>query len=160
MTRRRSFGSVRKLPSGRFQARYTGPDGQERKASRTFATKTEASKFLAGVEADLFRGDWYDIRRGEMPMSEVAERWYSSKAHLRQSTRAIYRTTLDIHILPFFGDRAVASVTTLDVQEWLSDRRANSRLCDNSVAKAYKIRRFGFQRGVTVARRFQSGPPA
>ena len=27
---KRQFGSIRKLPSGRFQARYTGPDGHVR----------------------------------------------------------------------------------------------------------------------------------
>ncbi|MGW0103211.1 site-specific integrase, partial [Nocardia sp. NPDC003354] len=38
--RRREFGTVRKLPSGRWQARYLGPDGQRHKAPETFATKT------------------------------------------------------------------------------------------------------------------------
>lgn len=36
--KRRRFGSVRKLPSGRFQARYPGPDGLLRSAPETFPT--------------------------------------------------------------------------------------------------------------------------
>ena len=33
--RRRRFGSIRKLPSGRYQARYSGPDGVDRPADDT-----------------------------------------------------------------------------------------------------------------------------
>lgn len=36
------FGRVRKLPSGRWQARYHGPDGVDRPAPATFATLTDA----------------------------------------------------------------------------------------------------------------------
>ena len=39
---RQRFGNVRKLPSGRLQARYTGPDGQEHRAPITFDTKGDA----------------------------------------------------------------------------------------------------------------------
>lgn len=37
-----SFGNVRKLPSGRFQARYTGPDGATYTGHTTFDTKGDA----------------------------------------------------------------------------------------------------------------------
>ena len=45
---KRQFGNVRKLPSGRFQARYTGPDGHMYAARRengqalTFQTRGDA----------------------------------------------------------------------------------------------------------------------
>ena len=37
--RRRRFGTIRRLPSGRYQARYPGPDGVRRSPDDTFATK-------------------------------------------------------------------------------------------------------------------------
>ena len=40
---RRGFGSVRKLPSGRYQARFTGPGGERWIAPRTFVTKEHAN---------------------------------------------------------------------------------------------------------------------
>ena len=52
MTRRkgrRSFGSVRQLPSGRWQARYRDLAGQPHTASQTFATRPEAARFLEGL---------------------------------------------------------------------------------------------------------------
>jgi hypothetical protein len=53
---RRRFGAIRKLPSGRFQARYRAPDGLERRAPETFDTKTDAEVWLTRIEADLIRG--------------------------------------------------------------------------------------------------------
>ncbi|WP_182359706.1 tyrosine-type recombinase/integrase [Tomitella gaofuii] len=43
---RRSFGGLRKLPSGRWQANYTGPDGRLHKAPRTYPSKDEAIGWL------------------------------------------------------------------------------------------------------------------
>ena len=54
---RRSFGSVRQLPSGRWQARYRDLAGKPHTASQTFATRPEAARFLAQVETDLARGE-------------------------------------------------------------------------------------------------------
>ena len=44
--RRRRFGSVRRLPSGRYQVRYPGPDGVVRPADYILATKTDAENWL------------------------------------------------------------------------------------------------------------------
>ena len=40
---RRSFGSMRQLPSGRWQARYRDLAGKPHTASQTFATRPEAA---------------------------------------------------------------------------------------------------------------------
>ena len=76
---------------------------------------------------------------GEVRFKDVADRWLATKAHLRRSTRSLYDWLLVKHILPTFADRPIGTITTLDLQMWISDRHANSRLGPNSVAKAYKI---------------------
>ena len=50
---RRGFGSVRQLPSGRWQARYLGPDDVEHRAPVTFAVKTDATKWLSMQQAAI-----------------------------------------------------------------------------------------------------------
>src|SRR4051794_35615594 len=95
MSGRRRFGAVRKLPSGRWQARFRDPEtGLVRTAPQTFTTKTEASRWLSIIEADMTRGLWHDPKRGEVMFGEVAEQWYATKLHLRPSTQHIYRTLL------------------------------------------------------------------
>lgn len=53
---RRHFGSVRKRASGRYQARYTGPDGKTYGAPETFERKTEAARWLSAKETEIGRG--------------------------------------------------------------------------------------------------------
>lgn len=55
---RRGFGSTRKLPSGRWQARYTGPDGAEHRAPTTFQTKGDATAWLSREQAAVVESRW------------------------------------------------------------------------------------------------------
>src|SRR3954452_2978260 len=61
---KRQFGSIRKLPSGRFQARYTGPDGHTYAARRengqalTFQTRGDADGWLSLRRSEILLNDW------------------------------------------------------------------------------------------------------
>ena len=46
--------------SGRWQARYKGPDGIDRPAPNTFATKGDAKRWLSLTEADIVKDNWLD----------------------------------------------------------------------------------------------------
>ncbi len=139
MSGRRRFGAIRKLPSGRFQVRFRDPATHlYRTAEQTFATKGDAGRWLSILEADMARGLWHDPRRGEVLLAEVAETWYSTKLHLRETTKHIYRVILDAHILPAFGEEPIGSITTLDVQVWIAALHQKTRCGPNTVAKTYK----------------------
>lgn len=58
MNTRRSFGSIRKNRAGRYEARYTGPDGGKYTAGHSFTRKGDVSSFLARVEAEISTGRW------------------------------------------------------------------------------------------------------
>src|SRR5512144_3000070 len=75
MSGRRRFGALRKLPSGRYQASWTGPDGRRRSAATTFATKTKAARWLGAIETDVLRGTWVDDRLAEVLFGDYAQRW-------------------------------------------------------------------------------------
>ena len=55
----RSFGNIRKLPSGRYQVRYRHL-GRLIPGQTTYATKAEAKIYLAAIETDLNRGTYVD----------------------------------------------------------------------------------------------------
>ncbi len=71
--KREAWGRLRKLPSGRWQVRYPGPDGTTYTARTdqdrplTFLTKTDARTWLAGVQSKMARGLWE-------PPEEIAAR--------------------------------------------------------------------------------------
>ena len=68
----RHFGAIRTLPSGRWQARYRGPDGVMRPAPGTFERKGDASRWLAGIETDIAKGEWRDPDRAQQLVTESA----------------------------------------------------------------------------------------
>ncbi|MGW6377066.1 tyrosine-type recombinase/integrase [Rhodococcus sp. NPDC055112] len=109
--------AIREQTAGRFQARWYGADGKRK--SKTFATKTEAKKYLDNISADLNRGDYIDPSDGRRTVKEIAELWLGSR-NLRPKTEQSYRTILEQRIYPAFGDRAVGSITTLDLVAWIT----------------------------------------
>jgi len=138
MPGRRRFGSVRRLPSGRWQARYRDAAGNRYGAPSTFATKGDAHRWLSAAETDMSRGDWYDPRLGDLGFGEWAERWMATKAPtLGPATRDLYGYLLRKHVVPRFGAMAVGRITAAEVQAWLADLHRTS-LSPNTVAKAYR----------------------
>ena len=142
MSRRRQFGSVRRLPSGRWQARYQVLGGRSLTAPRTFATKAEAGRWLAAVEADQTRGLWVDPQAGTVLLADYARAWLRGHVRIAKRTREIYEAQLRLHILPAIatevialGDVAIADLTPELVRRWygaLSTQRGTS-----VAAKAY-----------------------
>ena len=49
---RRAWGTVRRLPSGRYQARYPDGSGKQISAPQTFATKADGNRWLAKVQTE------------------------------------------------------------------------------------------------------------
>lgn len=130
---RRTYGAVRKLTSGRFQAHYTGPDGQRRNAPATFATRPDADTWLAGQRTDLARGTWRAPELGTQPLAEYAERWLAARVDLAPRTAALYadllaRWIIAPQLLPGprggrgiaieVGKYEVRAVTAAAVREW------------------------------------------
>ena len=74
-TNHRRFGNVRALPSGRFQARWMGPDGHHHSAPETFATAEAADVWLASQVVDRADGRWVDRRVSSQTFAGVAQKW-------------------------------------------------------------------------------------
>jgi integrase len=135
--RRRRFGSVRQLPSGRYQARYQGPDGLVRTAPRTFASDTEANVWLTLTEAELVRGDWIDPDAGRVPLGDYAATWIAQRPRLSPRTVVLYEGLLRLHIEPSLGQLDLAAVTPGRVRSWRSALVADG-VGQVTVAKAYR----------------------
>ena len=64
---RRSFGSIRHLPSGRYQAEYTGPDLMRHRAPSTFDARMDAEGWLHEERKLIDADSWAPPkRRAEM----------------------------------------------------------------------------------------------
>jgi integrase len=135
---RRRFGAVRQLRSGRWQARYVGPDAIMRPADQTFATKTEAERWLTRAEAEILDGDWIDPDAGRVPFGEYAADWIAERPNLRPKTIRLYRYLLRDHLLPDFGNLPLNRITGARVRRWRKEL-LDSGVSPVTTAKAYRL---------------------
>ena len=138
--RRRRFGSIRRLPSGRYQARYLGPDDVYHPADDTFDTKADAEEWLTLKEAEILEDDWIDPDAGEILLSDYGATWIDERPGLRPKTVSLYRYLLRSHIAPYFPSMTVARLHLATVRRW------HKKLLDNGVspvtaAKTYRLLR-------------------
>jgi integrase len=141
-TRARTFGTVRQLPSGRWQVRYHDQAGSRHTAPTTFLTKADANVYLAMVEADMRRGAWIDPRLSRTTFAQWAERWWQTTSPtLRPKTQVNYRWVLDAYLLPAFGATPLGAIDTLTVRGWLAELHSAGRPGQATIAKAYRILR-------------------
>lgn len=131
MTRRSQFGSIRRLPSGRYQARFTEP-GTDRliNAPHTFTTRGDAQGWLAVQRGKIVSGTWKRKEVSPLTVGEYAAKWLAEKT-LRPTTREHYQLLLDCHILPVLGGLQLAKLDAATVRTWYS------RLDTGPVMKAH-----------------------
>lgn len=130
MAQRRAFGSVRKLTSGRHQARYIGPDGISYKGPRTYESKDDATGWLRDEEKMIERGDWIspEHRKAQAEASGITVRhhmasWLDDKERegLKASTMTKYRERVRYRITAEgldIADTPVTKVTAATVRKW------------------------------------------
>jgi integrase len=137
-TGKRRFGRVRRLPSGRFQARYRGPDGIDHPARTTFANKRDAERFLSVTEADIVQGRWISPAAGRMTLAEWSDQWFVAAGRAwKPKTRHTYRSVLDRLILAELGGVRLAALRPIAVGNWLGV--LSERLSASQVRQAYRL---------------------
>jgi integrase len=117
---RRQFGRLRKLPSGRWQAAYTGPDTAVYPAPSTFATKLDAEAWLTDRRREIDRESWSPPgapAASAQTLAEYAAPWLAQR-NLKPRTVDHYDQLLHNLILPAFGTATLPSITPAKVRDW------------------------------------------
>lgn len=117
---RRGFGKLRKLPSGRWQASYVGPDGIRRNAPTTFAAKMDAEGWLSRRRNEITDGEWLPQtvkRRAPITFETYANTWLERR-ELKPRTREHYQTMMDKFLVPTFGKMPMREISPEDVARW------------------------------------------
>ncbi|WP_051112286.1 tyrosine-type recombinase/integrase [Propionimicrobium lymphophilum] len=121
--KRRSWGKIRKLPSGNYQASYVDPQGQRVKAPTTFFTKSDANAWLSMQHAEIYEHRWKPSNpndRQQPLFSEYAKHCLNNRV-LSPKTRNEYERHLDGR-LSFFGPYPLDRITPKMVKEWFNEQ--------------------------------------
>lgn len=163
--RRGGFGTVERLPSGRFRARWRDPSGRRSTAEQTFPTTADARAFLATVEADLLRRTYRAPRRVSETLSTYGARWVEMRPGLKDSTRHQYAIDFRRHVEPYLGPMLLDQIEPDRVRAWHAAlsadlraklggppedgrSRAGSRNGSATVARSYRLLRAILQTAV------------
>jgi integrase len=136
----RRFGSIRRLPSGRLQIRYPGPDGRMRTGQETYERSSDADRALVLIEAQLTTGNWTDPDRGKVRLADYATTWITQRPSLRPRTVDLYRWLLKKHIAPHLGGVPIGKLSTAMIREWRAALLSNG-VSVSMAAKAYRLLR-------------------
>jgi integrase len=123
MPKRRSFGQLRRLPSKRWQAFYTGPDTALHYAPSTFEAKMDAEAWLVDERRLISLGAWAPpSQRAALvslspTLADYAKAWLADRT-LKPRTREHYQALLHRQVLPTLGDRPLKALTPVVIRQW------------------------------------------
>jgi integrase len=134
---KRQFGSIRTLPSDRYQARYQDSYGYRH--VRTFTTKADANAWLSSEQTDRRRGLWVDPSAGDITFGEYAPTWLDQRFDLRPRTLELYEGLLRLHLMPTFEKIPLGDLSPAVIRNWHARLHRADRPSPNTVAKAYRL---------------------
>jgi integrase len=118
---------------------WSDSTGRHVPAPTTFATKAEASRWLAALEFEGRSISPQDRERAGQSLSDYASAWLQSRP-LRPRTRELYESQLRRHILPTLGARPIGQVRPAEIRRWFEELSAGP-LGQVTVAKVYRLLR-------------------
>lgn len=118
MAARRQSGAIRKLPSGRYQARAREVGTGKLVPLGTFRTKADADLAVKAAETEMVKGGWIDPARGRVTLVEYTDRWLGERSGIAPRTREIYKSLLCVHILPALGASQLGRLDPGEIRRW------------------------------------------
>lgn len=100
----------------RWQARYDGPDGQER--TSLHRTLTEAEREVVKQESAKMDGSWVDPKAGTVTVEGYALDVWLPAQNINSRTEIEYRGVLTRYLIPEWGPRQIRSIRPSEAGAW------------------------------------------
>jgi integrase len=107
----------KRADTGRWQARYRGPDGRQR--AKDFDTKRDATAWDQEQRRAVQRSEWTDPDAARMTVGEMYPKWLDSLT-IKPTTRHDYQGLWSTCVARTWQDSPLSRVTPLGVRTWLA----------------------------------------
>lgn len=121
----------------------TEPNGKRQRKTKAFSERSDAESYAAAMEDDIRSGRYVNPDDGNRSFRDVAMEWLASKNNLRDRSYVRYENEMKWYVLPKWGDRAIASITETEINEWvrqLSEGMAPHEFARKSVMQPLKAK--------------------
>lgn len=90
------------------------------------------ARLLRDQLLDKIRWGHMDVQGDRMVLGAVAKRWVTvQEKKLQPSTLKDYRSIMNYHVLPYFGDWLIDTIKPLDVEEFIATLKCGSKRINN-----------------------------
>jgi hypothetical protein len=120
----RAWGTLRRLPSGNWQASYCGPDLARHCAPVTYSTRMDAEHWLASERRLIERDEWSapriradGHRAKSKTLGDFATEWIETRT-LKQRTRIHYESLYERLIKPKLANVPLSALKGETVRRW------------------------------------------
>ncbi len=110
-------------------------NGKQIKPYKKADTREDAEALLIQMKADYLNNEF--IVPSEMKVSDYLEEWYASYVINQRSDSTIldYRDIMDRYLIPFWGQKKLQALNTLDIQKVMNAWGVKSPLSEKSMAE-------------------------
>jgi hypothetical protein len=123
-----------KLANGKY-----GTVKDDNGATVRFGKRRDAEQAANDAEASVRNRTWRDPTAGRITFGEYVSRWFAAQ-DLAASTMQNYRHHIEGHLIPYFGDMAVADILPSDVAAWEKlQRSAEAGYAEASIRGRWKV---------------------
>jgi integrase len=140
--RLRTWGTLRRLPSGKWQASYTGPDLARHVAAITYTARMDAERWLADERRSIERDEWtaprlraQAQRARSKTFGEYATDWLETR-NLKPRTKIGYEASYNNYIKDKLADVPLSALNAETVRRWYS---AMDKAKPTARAHAYQL---------------------
>lgn len=137
--KRRSFGKIVKMRSGRYQASYISPQGQRETAPDTFVRRRDAEVWLSRVEADISRGAWIGQEGAHIVFTDYADE-YLKRPSIGDRWREMCTINLKLHLADL-SSLKLTEISSRRVRTWHDKVSASKDHGSTVVAQSYRFLR-------------------
>ena len=135
------MGYVKKEGASWFYSTDLGPDPitgkRRRKKKRGFNTKRDAEKALALVEADVYKGSYFEP--SSIEFQDHIKNWYKSKRNnINVHTAETYEVYINNRIIPSLGHVPLSKVSPVLLQNFVNELKEEG-LASATIKKVYNI---------------------
>jgi integrase len=143
-----------RLPDGRQVQKRLGPAWTERgRPAAGYLTKRTAEAWLADILDRARRGTLPGMVRTGATFADAAHEWLryvEDDRGRKPSTLADYRSVVNAHLLPAFGDQPLERIETDSIERWLSGLLRQGELSRRSIQKMLALLNGIFRRARKV----------
>ena len=109
---------------------------------------TEARSLRDQIIKELKWGHFDSPKREKLLLGEVATRWFKlEEMRLRPSTLRDYRSIMNFHVLPHFGNWFIDKIRPVDVEEFMATRVCGAKRVNNIVVPLRSVFRMAKKNG-------------